>query len=316
MRKPPYFMSVSRWLKPSDHPVKSGPNARKAVIIPLLIGQYGSMKQKFESMKTSGNYLRSSMKNLMISAKGVSVNPHTGKRKIDEKTLQELEEFILSLGISKIGFAKVNPDNIFDGFEILCDTALVLALEMDRELVKTSPSIVFAEEIYRTYDELGIAVNKVADWLRERGYDCHASPAVGGDVNLVPVAQNAGIGCIGKNGILVTPEFGPCVRLAAVFIDVENLPISTDNEHLWIRDFCETCNRCIKTCPVGAIHQQPKILADGTERFIDLEKCAVPFSEGCSTCIKDCVFTPGNYEKIKTSFQKKITPQNTRKNDA
>jgi epoxyqueuosine reductase QueG len=222
---------------------------------------------------------------------------------MDAQTLKELEEFTFSLGISKIGYTRVNPDHIFEGFEILCDTAMVLALEMDRELVKTSPSIEFAEEIYRTYDELGIAVNKVADWLRERGYDCHASPAVGGDVNMVPVAQDAGIGCVGKNGILITPEFGPCVRLAAVFIDVDDLPISTQNEHLWIRDFCDTCNRCVKTCPAEAIYQQPQILADGTERFIDLEKCAVPFSEGCSTCIKDCVFTPGGYEKIKAKFE-------------
>jgi epoxyqueuosine reductase QueG len=100
----------------------------------------------------------------------------------------------------------------------------------------------------------------------------------------------------------VTPEYGPCVRLAAVFIDVDNLPISTHNEHAWIRDFCETCNRCVKTCPVGAVHAQPEILADGTERYIDLVKCAVPFSEGCSTCIKSCVFTSGGYERIKTTY--------------
>lgn len=307
MRKPPRFMSVSKWLKPSDQPIQSGPNARKAVIIPLLVGQYGSMKKKFESMSTSGHYLKSSIKNLMISAKGVRDNPHTGKRTIDQETLKELEEFTLSLGISKIGFTKVNPDHIFDRFEILTDTAMVLALEMNRELVKTSPSIEFAEEIYRTYDELGIAVNKVADWLRHRGFDCHASPAVGGDVNLVPVAQDAGIGCIGKNGILVTPEFGPCVRLAAVFIDVDNLPVSEHNEHLWIREFCETCNQCIKACPAEAIHQTPLTLPDGTERFIDLTKCAVPFSEGCSTCIKACVFTPGGYDKIKEVFHRKQT---------
>jgi ferredoxin len=301
-------MRASRWLKPSDHPIKSGPNARKAVIIPLLLAQFGSIKQKFQSQRTSGQYLKSSMKNLLVSAKGVRDNSHTGKRRMDDKTLKELEEFTLTLGISIIGYTKVNPDHIFDGFEILCDTAMVLALEMDRQLVKTSPSIEFAEEIYRTYDELGIAVNKVADWLRARGYNCHASPAVGGDVNMVPVAQDAGIGCIGKNGILVTPEYGPCVRLAAIFIDVDNLPISTQNEHLWIRDFCETCNRCITTCPAGAVYQQPKILTDGTERFIDLEKCAVPFSEGCSTCIKSCVFTPGGYDKIKAQFLAKSLP--------
>lgn len=302
MRKPPFFMSVSMWFKKDDKPIKSGPHARKAIMIPLLIGQFGSMKQKFKSMGSSGHYLISCIKNLFISAKGVKDNPKLGKREIDKNTLTDLEEFTLSLGVSKIGFTKVNPNFIFEGFEILCDTALILAMEMDRDKVKRSPSIEFAEEIYRTYDELGIAVNKIAEWLRVRGFDCHASPAIGGDVNTVPVAQDAGIGCIGKNGILVTPEFGPCVRLAAVFIDVDNLPINQVNEHIWLRDFCETCNRCVKSCPAGAILETPIKLTDGTERYIDPEKCAVPFSEGCSTCIKTCVFTQGGYEKIKKNY--------------
>jgi epoxyqueuosine reductase QueG len=305
MRKPPRFMRASKRITKDDNPVESGPNARKAVMIPLVIAQYGSTKQKFESAGDSLPRMKNAIKNLLVSAKDLRNNPRPGKKSMEAETRQEMEAFIRSLGVSSIGYTRVNPDHIFEGFEILHENAIVITMEMDRELVKTSPSKEFANEIYRTYDELGIAVNKIADWLRERGYSCHASPAVGGDVNTVPVAQAAGLGCVGKNGILVTPEYGPCVRLAAIFVEIENLPLYNASEHLWIRDFCETCNRCIKTCPAEAIYQEPEILADGTERFIDLERCAVPFSEGCSTCIKDCVFTPGNYEKIKKSFMTK-----------
>ncbi|WP_415536153.1 hypothetical protein [Dehalobacter sp. 4CP] len=40
------------------------------------------------------------------------------------------------------------------------------------------------------------------------------------------MAQDANLGAVRKNGLLITPEHGRCVRLAAVFIDVDNLPIA------------------------------------------------------------------------------------------
>ncbi|KJS82378.1 MAG: hypothetical protein JM58_15135 [Peptococcaceae bacterium BICA1-8] len=111
-------------------------------------------------------------------------------------------------------------------------------------------------------------MNKIADFLREKGYNCHPSPAIGG-------AQDANLGCIGKNGVLITPEFGPCVRLAAIFIDVDNLLIAKENEHMWIAEFCKTCNSCVKACPAGAIYEEPKILAESLYRF--REVCSTLF---------------------------------------
>jgi len=178
-------------------------------------------------------------------------------------------------------------------------------MEMNKEMIATNPSLESSKEIFRTYEDLGIAVNKIADFLRECGFDCHPSPAIGGDINTVPTAQDANLGCVGKNGILITPEFGPCVRLAAVFIDVDNLPIADINEHKWIESFCETCNRCVKACPAGAIYETPKMLPDGALVYIDLHKCAPPFSEGCSKCITSCVFTGGHYHKIKEVYEQR-----------
>ena len=228
-----------------------------------------------------------------------------GKKTIDNNTLREMEDYAKELGISSIGYTKVNPNFIFEDFKILYDNAVMLTMEMNKELIATNPSCECSKEVFRTYAGLGVAVNKIADFLREKGYDCHPSPAIGGDINTVPTAQDANLGCIGKNGILVTPEFGPCTRLAAVFIDVDNLPIAKENEHMWIAEFCKTCNRCVKACPAGAIYEKPKILADGTKVYIDREKCAPPFSEGCSTCISSCVFTGGHYNKIKEVFMRK-----------
>ncbi|MDF2523012.1 MAG: hypothetical protein K0R31_653 [Clostridiales bacterium] len=310
MKKPPFFLSASHWMTKNDNPVKSGPNSRQAVIIPLLLIQYGSISAKVKTMTKLKKYFISSIKEMRVSAKSLKYNPRSGKRVIDESTLIEMENYAHELGISTIGYTKVNPNFIFKDFEILYDNVIMFTMEMKKDLIATNPSLESSKEIFRTYEALGVAVNKIADFLREKGFDCHPSPAIGGDINTVPTAQDANLGYIGKNGILITPEFGPCVRLAAVFIDVENLPEAKENEHKWIEEFCKTCNRCVKSCPTGAIYKEPKVLPDGTHVYIDLHKCAPPFSEGCSTCISTCVFTGGNYNKIKEINDDKVMLRN------
>jgi len=301
MRKPPFFLSASHYMKKDDNPVRSGKKSRKAVIIPLLLMQYGSMKDKLAAMRTTKPELVTSIKEMAKSAKGLRTNPKTGKRTIDNATRIELEAYARELGVSQIGYTKVNQDFIFKDFEILYDNAMILTMEMERNAIKTEPSIAATEEVWRTYSGLGVIVNKLAFFLRERGYNCHPSPAIGGDVCTPPVAQDAGIGVIGKNGILITPELGPSLRIAAIFIDADNLTDTTSekNQHLWIKDFCETCNFCVEQCPGEAIYLQTQTLDDGYPIYIEREKCAPHFSKNCCKCISVCPFINGNYEEIR-----------------
>lgn len=305
IKKPPFFLSASHWMTKVDTPVRSSVNSRQAVIIPLLLIQYGSLKAKFKSMSKLKRYFISSIKEMRVSAKSLKKNPHLGIKQIDEMTLKAMESYAHELGISTIGYTKIKSDYIFKDFEILYDNAIMFTMEMNKALIDSNPSLESSREIFRTYETLGIAVNKLSDLLRDRGYNCHPSPAIGGDINTVPAARDANLGWIGKNGILITPEYGPCVRLAAIFIDVDNLPIASKNDFEWIETFCKTCQKCVKTCPTGAIHHEAQILTDGTPVYIDLHKCAPAFSEGCSKCISSCVFTGGNYNKIKATYDKR-----------
>ncbi|GAA4836752.1 hypothetical protein GCM10023331_22450 [Algivirga pacifica] len=266
--------------------------------------QYGSLRDKFKGWPVAGKALKISLRELYKSASQLKKNPHQNKNRIDDKTLKEFEAYAYRLGISKIGYTKVNPDFIFKGFEILYPNAMVLGMEMDKDKMKTNPSDASTKEIWRAYSNLGIAVNKLAAWIRARGYNCHPSPAIGGDVMITAVAQDAHLGYVGKNGLLITEEFGPSLRLAAVFLDIENLPLKQDgdNPHRWIRDFCDVCNKCVETCPGKAIYKETKILEDGYPQFIDREQCAPHFSKNCSQCISSCPFIHGRYQNIKTAF--------------
>lgn len=69
-----------------------------------------------------------------------------------------------------------------------------------------------------------------------------------GGVYLKDAAVQAGLGCIGCNNLLVTPEFGPRVRLRAMTI---SLPLPTTGPVSY--DPCKDCAKlCISKCPMHA----------------------------------------------------------------
>ena len=305
IKKAPRFLTIEPYLREQDQPISSHPKAREPRIVPLVVIDYGSLMARFKQMKYVGKLLVAAIYEMAKSASSIKNNPYAGKKTIDPDTLKELEEYAKSLGISEIGYTEVNTKYIFRNFRILYKNAMVFTIEMSKEKIKLAPSIPSFIEVFRTYYEVGVIVNKVSAFLRERGYNAHAGPAVGGDVNYIPIAIDAGLGYSGKNGLLITKNNGPRVRLAAVYTDIENLPFAQEDPHTWVRDYCQNCNICIQKCPADAIYMETKTLADDGPAFIDHTKCAMPFSNdnGCTLCIKHCPFSYGDYNKIKAKFE-------------
>ena len=265
IKKAPRFFTIEPYMRTQDKPVASHPEAREPRIVPLVVLDYGSVRSRFKQMRYEGlkEYFIGTLREMHISAKSIKNNPYSGKNSIDAETLAELEAYAKSFGVAEIGYTKVNPRYIFRGFRILYQNAIVFTIEMDKSKIKGAPNIESFKEVFRTYYQVGLTVNKVADWLRERGFNAHAGPAGGGDVNYIPIAIDAGLGVAGKHGLLMTRNNGPRVRLAAVYTDIEDLPFSQENPHGWIREYCETCNLCVEKCPVDAIYMETKTLPDG-----------------------------------------------------
>lgn len=73
-------------------------------------------------------------------------------------------------------------------------------------------------------------------------------------------ARRAGLGWIGRNSLLVTPEYGSFVLLGELVID------EAVDEYDAPREFvgCGECRRCVEACPNGAISEQ---------RYIDTRRC-------------------------------------------
>jgi len=97
--------------------------------------------------------------------------------------------------------------------------------------------------------ELRRAPSMGARFIRGLGYK--AIPC-GNDTALsIPLAIDAGLGELGRNGLLITPEFGPRVRLSKVFTDLSLVP--DEPIEFGVVEFCEKCETCARYCPSQAI---------------------------------------------------------------
>jgi ferredoxin len=228
-------------------------------------------------------------------------NPKQPKTRVPDGFLIGVEQVAKSLGVSSIGYTRVPERWIFQGKAILHLNAIMLTMEMDKVRIDTAPSVDGLEAVMEIYRDLGIAANKIATHLRQRGYSAHAAHPLMGPALYPPLAQLAGLGWLSASGLIVTPEHGPRVRLAAVFTNIENLPFGTQNEHAWVADFCAKCGICIRQCPVGAILLEPIQHENGQITCVDNDRCFPYFSDyhGCSVCIKVCPFNNTSYVKIK-----------------
>jgi epoxyqueuosine reductase QueG len=81
-------------------------------------------------------------------------------------------------------------------------------------------------------------------------------------------AHQAGLGWIGKNCLLITPEAGPRVRWASVLTDA---PLQVTGKPMDER--CGTCSQCVEICPVKAFTGMAFIESDTREKRFDAAKC-------------------------------------------
>ena len=95
------------------------------------------------------------------------------------------------------------------------------------------------------------AIDDLADWLeREHGVCCSRLPyhVDHGAIFMKDTAVLAGLGCIGMNNMLVTPQFGPRQRLRVMLTDAD-LPTTGAADY----DPCDGCPRpCREACPQKA----------------------------------------------------------------
>lgn len=297
---------INNYVDKSTHCYYPDETSHQGLVVPEIILQYGKLRKQIREIPSVVPLLVKTINQAKKSYSQLREQPKNSKKTISKKQLDGFSKYAKSLGILHVGFAKVEPSMIFKGKKILYQNAIILLMEMKKEKIELAPSFETGHEIFVTYYKLGLAANKLTEYLKGLQYEAQAGPALGGDVNYPLLAQKAGLGLIGKHGLLITSAYGPSLRIAAIYTEIENLPNSNLNEHNWIADFCEQCLRCVKKCPVNAIYGKTKVFTDGSKEHIDYKKCAIPFSNDnrCTICIKECLFFTENYHNIKDNYLK------------
>ncbi len=220
---------------------------------------------------------------------------------------EEVKRTARQFGASLVGICRVNERFVYshdrsgDPVEIPagCTYAIVMAIAMDKDGVATSPQYPSATATGIGYSKMAFAIACMAEFLRNLRYK--ALP-MGNDTALsIPLAIDAGLGQLGRNGLLITPEYGACVRLCKVFTD---LPLVADRPiDFGLTDFCRTCDKCSQACKAGAISTDPEPSFDvacrsnnlGIKRWaVNADRCYEFWAENtaaCSNCISACPFS-------------------------
>ena len=166
---------------------------------------------------------------------------------------------------------------------------------MDQDKINSSP-LDASTATGIGYSKMSFVTSMLAQLIRNLGYK--ALPC-GNDTALsIPLAVDAGLGKLGRNGLLITPQFGPRIRLCKV---ITNLPLIPDPPiDFGLHEYCKTCNECLIKCPANAISdaETSKSITisnnPGIMKWpINGEKCYEHWSRqgiDCSICIKVCPF--------------------------
>lgn len=197
--------------------------------------------------------------------------------------VEALRDKLAKVGIPLYGFAEVG--GLFPGPWADWPRAISLVLpfsEQDLADVHHGPTPAYYAAYRALNARLNAAARNLEEWINAQGFQARAFPAtvtqeeleatLGPDliapVQHKTVATRAGLGWIGKSGLLVTPHYGPRVRLASVFTD---LPLPTAKPIT--RGFCGTCKLCVEACPAGAISGSEWRADLPLKALVDVQAC-------------------------------------------
>jgi len=212
----------------------------------------------------------------------------------------ELLEFSTEHGVDLLGVADVkkitgNRNLIPDTIQSTLSRAVVTAVRLSSSIlseIKDKPTKTYFHH-YRTVnmalDQLAL---KLTGFLQVAGYQAFPVPAsqlLDWDAQLgllshKHAAVEAGLGWIGRNNLLVTPQCGSQVRLVSVLTDASleyGVPLNED---------CGSCRACIPVCPCQAISDDPaefnhKRCYDQLDHFV---RKRVVGQHICGVCVRAC----------------------------
>jgi len=229
-----------------------------------------------------------------------------------EQFIQDVKTYSHSLGADLFGVADLKyvkgiptiPPDLLDSFRFAVIIGVPYSFEVFEQIVD-GPTPLYSRQqtaANALLDHMSFMVQK---YIAAAGYRALAQPAslVMDKENWMPnvstkaLARAAGLGWLGKNLLLINPEYGSRIRIAAVLTDA---PLEAD---IPMQNHCGDCTKCQEACPAQAIRGAYwQDYPESREVALDFARCLGKLKDEfsprpdigqpiCGICIKACPFT-------------------------
>ncbi len=190
------------------------------------------------------------------------------------KLTEELKKVLYDEGADLVGIGDMS------GVEN-CDfrTGISVAVSLPEKLIidlQEAPT----KEYYDLYHSLNKKLNTIIaageEFLQSKGFEAYAQTTDRVEIDnnrITPlphktVATRAGLGWIGKNGLLVTLQYGSAIRISSLLTNAL-LECSKSVD----RSNCGQCTICVDQCPAQALKGNLWKAGMQREQIVDVEKC-------------------------------------------
>jgi len=222
---------------------------------------------------------------------------------------QQLKAEARTLGADLVGIAdlqllagiETTPPDLLVPFRSAISFAVKLPDAVFEQLVDR-PTPLYSQVYQQANALLDTIALRLCSWIEAQGGKALPIPAslpldmvnFSSHLSAKAVANVAGLGWQGKSLLIITPEFGPRVRLATVLTDLPLLPDAP------LKNRCGTCRACTEACVAQAIRNvNVEFHYASRNEALDFDKCAnklvhefknLPLIEKpiCGICIKVC----------------------------
>jgi len=225
-----------------------------------------------------------------------------------EANAKKIKSALHFLGVDMVGISRAPAwvwySHDLDGSEIIPahENAITILIDQGHETMEgaSGDDWIAVAQSMRAYLRGLFLGGVIAEQIKNLGYEATTHSVVDSDVLHPPLVLLSGLGETSRIGdVVLNPFLGP--RLKTLVITT-NMPLKADKPiDFGLQEFCNSCKKCARECPSGAITAGPKVMFNGYETWkADVEKCGryrMTQDKGamCGRCMKTC---PWNLEGL------------------
>jgi len=246
----------------------------------VLKGNINPDKPKVVDPKALSNHIKKVAKHLGADLVGIAAaNPAfmyaSGSRYVQD-------------GEAEDKYENMSPDKLAQRFPYVIQTTVA----WDHDTLQAHRHHIGDMSYHHTSMKNAQVMKALEGYIKEMGYT-----AIRGAVNPQGAGLAAGIGELGRNGMMISERFGARIHMPDPILT--DMPLMADGPiDIGVSDFCNICRKCANNCPTNSISFGPKVIYNGIQKYkINWLTCykirpyVADHYGSCLTCIAVCPFT-------------------------